>query len=832
MEMIGSRKVTEADWKAGAEDILSVLQERFGEAVPALFHENMITLAENYAQEQTMDVLKAFGQELTLEHYLLYHIEEDSDSYVLALIPEEEAEVFAQEMKALKRKASVLLQPRKKPGSAAKRIDLGKRLPYRAYDMPEGFRFDTQAPVDGLYLVNNLSFGGEEEIRSGLLSLDPEPHVVYRIPKWLEALTGEKGRYAAIWRNPEKSEGGGLKDKASYIAVGTSLENIADWEVIHKDEEDKWEKCIWHGDDLFLAGKSKAAVIKKAATGGKKLEMLLDGKEEELTFPELFQMGGKLYLYMQKKFYLWQPGRFLKREGFKSVIYTIRTQTIDGIVPVGEAEVAFIERNYGMPRSSEIRMTGITVLNVETGETRKIPCPVGNLTAVEEGKLLVLCSGHDMLKNKKQLPILLSIDLRTGERLELPFGSMGTSELVNVYRTPGGQIVLRTYEHGRVYYPENLEGFMRGEKSGVQAVSKISKEKSDKAVKKTAKRKTLPKDIDELIQNNNTEELKAVFEKCDINAYGGYNKGNILSFNISGELMEWLAEQGIDIEMGDQFGKTPLNSHAGGWRDDEQLLTLLALGAKVDTKDHMGRTPMHFAAETGNLVKVKALAEAGADVNAADVMGTTPLQGAVMRMGVHNIKYVAEVAEYLLSKGVPVDEKLQKEMTAYGEQIEFHRSNMSEEVQEEIAQPLAKLYQMLKVEPVPPRILYDGKSPITVNAKTWQKQHDELWKMLVPGSGSASTLQGEVIRLSGRLSHEILDNGSMNWGSRYRQMADDLKEYLLGGSTFSEEERTEIQGLFSYIRKGDGDEKMLARVAELSVAWVLKNPDPIAFDKE
>lgn len=86
-------------------------------------------------------------------------------------------------------------------------------------------------------------------------------------------------------------------------------------------------------------------------------------------------------------------------------------------------------------------------------------------------------------------------------------------------------------------------------------------------------------------------------------------------------------EQGIDIEMADQFGKTPLNSHAGGFRDDEQLLALIRLGANVNTKDHMGRTPLHFAAETGNFTKIKALVEAGADLDVPDNMGNTPLQG-------------------------------------------------------------------------------------------------------------------------------------------------------------------------------------------------------------
>ena len=839
MEMIGSRKVTEVDWKAGASDILSALQEAFGEEVSALWDENMKSLAENYGQEQTEDALKAFGQEITLAGHLLYTIEEDSDSYVLTVISAEEEADFVQDMKSLKKKVKLLLQPRKKPGSEAKRIDLGKRLPCRVYDMPDNFRFKPQRPVDGLYVTDNLHCRDRKGIESGLLSLDQGPHIVYKIPKMLEDLTGGNGRYGAIWYSTEKGEDGSLKDNASYIAVGNDLSNMESWKVIHKDESRFWEVCFWYGEHLFLAGKNKAAVIKNAMNSGKAPEILLESKENELTFPKLFQIKDKLYLYMQRKFYRWQPGGFLKREGFKTVVYTVKSQTIGGIVPVGDDRIAFIESNYGRPRSSEVRMTDITILNVETGEIKKIPCPVGNLYSVENGKLLVLCTGHDMLKNKKQLPILLSIDAETGERLELPFGSMGTSELVSVYRSKDGRIVLCTFDDNRVYYPEDLESFMRGD------VARINKKVSSKAEgkqdaegeakqksKNSAKRRTLPKDVNDLIEKGDTEGLKAVFKKCDINAYGGYNKGNLLSFPISPELMEWLIEQGIDMEMKDQFGKTPLNSHAGGFRDDEQLLCLIRLGADVNTKDHMGRTPLHFAAETGNIVKVKALVEAGADLHAENTMKITPLLGAVMGMGAHNMKYVAEIAEYLLSKGVSIDEKLQKEMIAAGEKIEFYRSSMSDEVQKEIAQPLEKLYRLLHVEPVPPRILFDGTSPITVKETTWQKQHAELWNMLVPGSGNASTLQGEVIRLSGRLSHEILDNGSVNWGERYREMAEELKKYLLSRSAFSEEEYAEIQEMFSYIRKGGGDEKMLARMTELSTSWVLKNPEPINLDKE
>lgn len=49
---------------------------------------------------------------------------------------------------------------------------------------------------------------------------------------------------------------------------------------------------------------------------------------------------------------------------------------------------------------------------------------------------------------------------------------------------------------------------------------------SERRMGTMAKRKTLPKDFEQLVEAGNEQEIKSVFEKCDINAYGGYNKGN------------------------------------------------------------------------------------------------------------------------------------------------------------------------------------------------------------------------------------------------------------------------------------------------------------------
>ncbi len=56
------------------------------------------------------------------------------------------------------------------------------------------------------------------------------------------------------------------------------------------------------------------------------------------------------------------------------------------------------------------------------------------------------------------------------------------------------------------------------------------------------------------------------------------------------------------------------------------------------------------------------------------------------------------------------------------------------------------------MEVVAHRIIHDGISPIAVTETEWSKQHQELWDFLVPASGCAKTLQGEVIRITGRVA--------------------------------------------------------------------------------
>lgn len=48
------------------------------------------------------------------------------------------------------------------------------------------------------------------------------------------------------------------------------------------------------------------------------------------------------------------------------------------------------------------------------------------------------------------------------------------------------------------------------------------------------------------------------------------------------------------------------------------------------------------------------------------------------------------------------------------------------------------------------------------NNGAYQEEHDRLWEELVPSSGSASTIHGELIRAASRLFYEFCNNGNCN----------------------------------------------------------------------
>jgi len=197
------------------------------------------------------------------------------------------------------------------------------------------------------------------------------------------------------------------------------------------------------------------------------------------------------------------------------------------------------------------------------------------------------------------------------------------------------------------------------------------------------KKNTLPKNFDELITENNIEKLKKVFDTCELNARGGYGKATALSFyNVPDELVRWLVENGANLEDVDTYERTALHRHA--MARSSKITVFLELGAKVNSLDKYGNTPLHFAAGSGfNVSSVKDLLAYGADINALNENNQSPLQKALSSANNIDLKHLVEISQILLQRNTEITQKMKNEITRIGENFEFHRENFNKDYLEE-----------------------------------------------------------------------------------------------------------------------------------------------------
>lgn len=343
------------------------------------------------------------------------------------------------------------------------------------------------------------------------------------------------------------------------------------------------------------------------------------------------------------------------------------------------------------------------------------------------------------------------------------------------------------------------------------------------------KRKTLPKNFNELINAGDIAALKEVFEQCEWNARGGFSKETAIGFySIPDELVGWLVEQGADINAPDKHQHTPLHRHAGIGAKNIRLL--LELGANIEAVDSDLDTPLHAAAMWHKPQVVRELVRHGANVHALNDRKYTPLALALARCRNSDIVNTAEIAEILLHAGTPVTPDMLESVQRIGKDFEFHKERFNKESVDETASALLHLYEKFDVVPVQKRQMHDGISPITVRAADWADRHEELWDYLIPSQGYAKTVQGEVIRITGRVSHEIMGNGGVNWDNDYRKMLSALLQHFAAGTPLAAAELHEAEALVKSLQYGAGNDEP-ARLCELAVQWVLANPDPVGLQQ-
>jgi len=339
-------------------------------------------------------------------------------------------------------------------------------------------------------------------------------------------------------------------------------------------------------------------------------------------------------------------------------------------------------------------------------------------------------------------------------------------------------------------------------------------------------KKLLPKNFEELLRKGELSELKAVFETSDLNARGGYGQQTALAFDeCPDELARWLVAQGADLSAADTRGNTPLHRRARSRKG--RIHVLLELGADVNSTSAPIGTPLHAAADSHNVENALLLLERGAQVDAPNREGLTPLELALRSCNNIDLENMVALALGLISAGACKTPRMKGFVEHLGKNFEFHRAGFNPEYVDAASAALDRLYDLLDVPPVPRRTLHDGSSQIVVKVAPWREQHRELWELLVPSQGPAAMVQGELVRISGRISNELEGNGGGNWDAEYKKMADAFLEHIQQGTPLPSPQILEATEIIAEVKRKSGD---TTRLAELAVAWVLANPTPIRLD--
>ncbi|MCW1885446.1 hypothetical protein OKA04_11960 [Luteolibacter flavescens] len=115
----------------------------------------------------------------------------------------------------------------------------------------------------------------------------------------------------------------------------------------------------------------------------------------------------------------------------------------------------------------------------------------------------------------------------------------------------------------------------------------------------------------------------------------------------------------------------------------------------------------------------------------------------------------------------------------------------------------------------------------------WKHEHGRLWDAHVPPSGPAKTLQGELIRICGKLVDQAYRNGNGNWDADHETMWRFVARQITEDDTFPEAEKQVIRELVETIIRDEatpdlsGDGSTYYRVNERAVDWCMAHPEPI-----
>lgn len=303
--------------------------------------------------------------------------------------------------------------------------------------------------------------------------------------------------------------------------------------------------------------------------------------------------------------------------------------------------------------------------------------------------------------------------------------------------------------------------------------------------------------------------------------------------------MEWLVAQGLDVNEPDTLGVYPLFAQAEASATYPEtaenypgkVRLLLSLGANVHQRSPSGIggefTALHIAAFRGAGSGVQTLLEFGAEADALDGEGLTALDRVVPRAKLGDEAGLAAVAGPLVAAGAKTTPEMREAIVHLGREIEAVRPGGDPYHAAKSAKAYASLARIFDVDATAHNRAADE---IFVPRASVKAQHRVLWDALVPQAGPATSVQGEVIRVTGRIGHEVLEMGGINWDEDYRAMLIHLPELLALGVPLSDGSLERVRQAAERLSSGRHHQRSAREVGELeraAVEWVSLNRTPI-----
>jgi len=214
---------------------------------------------------------------------------------------------------------------------------------------------------------------------------------------------------------------------------------------------------------------------------------------------------------------------------------------------------------------------------------------------------------------------------------------------------------------------------------------------------------------------------------------------------------------------------------------DTDLALAFALDARSALRDDLfvaltsatleaSRTVDFLRASTG---EEPALVDIPGDIFPLELRYAPPPRG-VEAVGAIGNERVGVRREYLAHGARPggKEQDSLRGMDAQRCRLITHGHNADPAVFEANVEALAQLCEIFGVEQAVPRQALQVGQRVEIDCSLKvEDQFRQLWDLLVPSSGPAPCLQGEAVRIAGRISHEIYDNGGLNWGRGFTALA-------------------------------------------------------------